>query len=105
MMLVRVRLIKFPHYELCAWLTTIDAEIISLLPFAYKVLTSVLCEQPKLLVKTLIGHYQCGFRPGESTIGQIFTLRQILEKIHEKQVDTHHIFVDPRKGTCLCRKV
>ena len=67
---------------------------ISLLPIAYKVLTGVLCERLKPLVKTLIGTYQCGFRPSKSTIYQIFTLRQILEKIHEKQVDTHHLLVD-----------
>ncbi|XP_051864248.1 uncharacterized protein LOC127566265 [Drosophila albomicans] len=43
---------------------------------------------------TLIGPYQCGFRPGKSTIDQIFTLRQILEKTHENGIDTHHLFVD-----------
>ena len=42
----------------------------------------------------LIGPYQCGFRPGKSTIDQIFTLRQILKKTNEKQVDTHHLSVD-----------
>ena len=29
-----------------------------------------------------------------STIYQIFPIRQILEKTHEKQVNTHHLFVD-----------
>ena len=67
---------------------------ISLLPIAYKVLTGVLSERLKPLVKTLFGPYQCGFRPGKSTIDQIFTLRQILEKTHEKKIDTHHLFVD-----------
>lgn len=32
--------------------------------------------------------------PGKSTTDPIFTLRQILEKTHEFQVDTHHLFVD-----------
>ena len=67
---------------------------ISLLPIAYKVLTSVLCERLKPHAKALIGPYQCGFRPGKSTIDQIFTLRQILEKRHENQDKTHHLFVD-----------
>ena len=31
---------------------------------------------------------------GKSTIDQICSLRQILEKTHEKQVDTHRLFVD-----------
>ena len=35
---------------------------------------------------------------GKSTIEQIFTLRQILEKTHEKQVDTYHLFVDDYKA-------
>ena len=57
-------------------------------------LQPVLCEQLKPRVKTLIGPYQCGFRPGKSTIDQILTLRQTLEKTHEIQVDIHHLFVD-----------
>ena len=77
---------------------------ISLLSIAYKVLTGVLCERLKPLVKTLIGPYQFGFRPGKSIIDQIFTLRKILEKTHEKQVDTRHLFVG-YKGSCFCRNV
>ena len=67
---------------------------ISLLLIAYKVLTSVLCERLKSHAKALIGPYQCGFRPGKSTIDQIFTLRQNLEKGHENRERTHHLFVD-----------
>lgn len=67
---------------------------ISLLNISYKVLSSVICERLKPIVNRLIGPYQCGFRPGKSTIDQIFTLRQILEKTLEKQIDTHHLFVD-----------
>ncbi|XP_043065425.1 uncharacterized protein LOC122320881 [Drosophila ficusphila] len=67
---------------------------ISLLPVAYKVLSSVLCENMKPHAEALIGPYQCGFRPGKSTIDQIFTLRQILEKSYENQIDTHHLFVE-----------
>ena len=52
------------------------------------------CERLKPVVKTLIGPHQCGFISGKFTIDQIFTLRQILEKTHEKQVDTHHPFVN-----------
>ena len=67
---------------------------ISLLNISYKVLSSVMCERLKPIVNKLIGPNQCGFRPGKSTIDQIFTLRQILEKTQEKQIDTHHLFVD-----------
>ena len=67
---------------------------ISLLNIAYKILSAVLRERLKPFVNNLIGPYQCGFRPGKSTIDQIFTLRQILEKIQELQIDTHHLFID-----------
>ena len=42
----------------------------------------------------MLGNYQSGFRPGKSTINQIHTLRQILEKTKEYNVDTYHLFVD-----------
>ncbi|XP_054086050.1 putative uncharacterized transposon-derived protein F52C9.6 isoform X2 [Zeugodacus cucurbitae] len=67
---------------------------ISLLNIAYKVLSSVLCERLKPTVNELIGPYQCGFRPGKSTMDQIFTMRQILEKTRERRIDTHHLFID-----------
>jgi len=67
---------------------------ISLLNIAYKILSAVLCERLKPYINNLIGPYQCGFRPGKSTIDQIFTLRQILEKTQEFQVDTYHLFID-----------
>ena len=67
---------------------------ISLVPIAFKLLTSVFCERLKPHAKTLIGAYQCGFRPGKSAVDQIFALCQILEKRHEHQDRTHHLFVD-----------
>ena len=67
---------------------------ISLLTIAHRFLSSVLCESLKKFVYKLIGSYQCGFRPGRLTIDQIFTLRQILKKTQEKQIETHHLLVD-----------
>ena len=32
--------------------------------------------------------------PGRGTSDEILTLRQILEKTQEFQVDTHHLFID-----------
>ena len=57
-------------------------------------MSSVLCERLKPFVNKLIGSYHCGFRPGKSTIEQIFTLRQILEKTRDKQINTIHLFID-----------
>ena len=67
---------------------------ISLLTIAYRNLSNVLCARLKPFVNKLIGSYQCGFRPGKSTIDQIFTLRQIFEKTRNKQINTFHLFVD-----------
>ena len=68
--------------------------LLGFLPLAYKVLTGILYGRLKPLDKTLMGSYEFAFRPGKSTIKQDFTLRQILEKSHENQVVTNHIFVD-----------
>ena len=54
----------------------------------------VMYERLKPHAMALIGPYQCGFRPGKSTIDQIFTLRQILEKTRDKQINTFQLFVD-----------
>ena len=44
--------------------------------------------------ETVIGDYQCGFRPDRSTSDQIFNLRLILQKGREFKVTTHHLFID-----------
>jgi len=65
---------------------------ISLFNIAYKVMSIVLYGRLKPHANQIIGQYQCGFR-GVSTIDQIQTLRQILEKT-EFQIETHHLFID-----------
>ena len=62
---------------------------ISILNTAYKILSVILFERLKPYLSSIIGPYQCGFRPGKSTVDQMFTLR-ILEKTH----DTHYLFID-----------
>jgi sorting nexin-29 len=54
----------------------------------------VLYGRLKPYANQIIGQYQCGFREGVSTIDQIQTLRQILEKTLEFQIETHHLFID-----------
>ena len=49
---------------------------ISLVNMVYKVLSTVLYGRLKPYAEKIIGHYQCGFREGVSTIDQIQTLRQ-----------------------------
>ena len=67
---------------------------ISILNVAYKIFSSIFCERLKPYLNNIIGSYQCGFRPGKSTTDQIFTLRRLLEKTLEFQIDTHHLFID-----------
>jgi sorting nexin-29 len=45
-------------------------------------------------VETTIGDYQCSYRGERTTVDQIFTVRQILEKCGEHGKDTHHLFID-----------
>ena len=45
-------------------------------------------------VGTTIVDYQCGYRGEGSTVDQIFTVRQVLEKCCELVKDTHHLFID-----------
>ncbi|CAK1591299.1 unnamed protein product [Parnassius mnemosyne] len=67
---------------------------ISLLNTGYKVFANMLFNKLKPYVESSLGEYQCGFRPNRSTVDQIFSLRQILEKTFEYNVNTHHLFVD-----------
>jgi len=64
----------------------------SLVNVAYKVLSIMLYGRLKPHANQIIGQHECGFR-GVSTIDQIQTLRQFLEKT-EFQIETHHLFIE-----------
>jgi len=67
---------------------------IGLLNVAYKILSKIICNRMEPHMRNTIGNYQCGFRPGKSTIDQMFALRQIMEKTREFNRTTHHLFID-----------
>lgn len=67
---------------------------ITLLNIAYKVFANILYHRLIPYADEIIGEYQCGFCTDRSTSDQIFSIRQILEKCKEFNVDTHHLFVD-----------
>jgi len=46
----------------------------------------------------IIGEYQARFRTGKSTTDQIFTIKNLLGKAWEHNVDIHRIFVDFQKA-------
>jgi hypothetical protein len=67
---------------------------ITLLNTTFKVFSKILYTQLLLYAEKVIGNYQCGFRHGKSTIDQVYTLQQILEKTGEYNIETHHLFID-----------
>jgi hypothetical protein len=66
---------------------------ISLLCVAYKIF-SILFNRLMPHVETTNGDYQCGYHQEWSTVDQIFSVCQILEKCSEHGKDTHHLFTD-----------
>jgi sorting nexin-29 len=67
---------------------------INLLGVAYMIFSDILFNRLLPYVETAIGDYQCGYRGERSTLDQIFTVRQILEKCGEHGKDTHRLFID-----------
>jgi len=49
-------------------------------------------------VNEIIGEYQCGFRRNRSTVDQIFSIRQIIEKKWEYNKDVCQLFTDFKKA-------
>lgn len=77
---------------------------ITLLNTTYKVLSNILLERTKPYTEEILGDYQCGFRPGRSTIDQIFTIRQIMEKCWEYDRELHQMFIDFKQAfDRICR--
>jgi sorting nexin-29 len=67
---------------------------ISLLNITYKILSNILFTRLSPYAENVIGDYQSGFQQVRSTVDQIFTVRQILEKCNEFNKETHHLFID-----------
>lgn len=71
---------------------------ISLLSHAGKVFAIVL--QQRILGRTeeILSEAQAGFRPGRSTVDQLFTLRQIIERHLEKNQEIYCCYIDFEKA-------
>jgi len=72
--------------------------VITLLSIPGKVLARVLPNRMQNTVDYLLRQQQAGFRPGRSCIDQIFSLRQIIEKVSEGHIPVIVNFVDFRKA-------
>jgi sorting nexin-29 len=69
---------------------------ISLLNTAYKVFSTILFQRLQPYTEKIGGNYQCIFRNGKSTSGQLHTTGLILEKMGECGLNTFYLFVDFR---------
>ncbi|XP_018010145.1 uncharacterized protein LOC108667613 [Hyalella azteca] len=78
---------------------------ISLLSVVGKVFTRVALSRLQLLDARVYPEFQCGFRPGRSTVDMIFSLRQLQEKFHEQQMPLHVVFIDLTKAVDLVTRV
>lgn len=67
---------------------------IALLNVAYKILSTYIKNKLVEEVENKLGEYQCGFRPGRSTVDQIFTLREIQAESFEYKKPTLVLFID-----------
>jgi hypothetical protein len=66
---------------------------ISLLSTSYKMLSNILSRLIPY-ADEIVGYYQCGFQRNRSTTGQIFYIRQILEKKWEYNGKLHQLYID-----------
>jgi hypothetical protein len=67
---------------------------ITLLNTAYKVFSSILYARLLRYTESILGEYQCGFRPNRSTIDHIHLMRQTMEKAYEYNMILYHVFID-----------
>ena len=67
---------------------------ISLLTTAYKLYSAVLKKKLYPILETILGEEQNGFRKRRSCIYAIFTIKQILEKISEYNLQSCLLFID-----------
>ncbi|XP_076067750.1 uncharacterized protein LOC143040554 [Oratosquilla oratoria] len=71
---------------------------ISLLSHVGKVYERVIERRLRMAVEERFGEWQHGFRPQRSTLDMIFTLKMVLEKNREWNIDKFAIFIDMEKA-------
>jgi hypothetical protein len=71
---------------------------ISLLSHGGKIFTHILQNRIKRKTEEILSESQAGFRPGRSTVDQLFSLRQIAEKYLERNKDVFCCYIDFEKA-------
>jgi sorting nexin-29 len=71
---------------------------ITLLCMANKVFANILCSRLEPITECIIGEYQAGFRPGRSTVDQLFTVKQTLKNCWEYNLSVYQIYVDLKQA-------
>ena len=66
---------------------------VTLLCTTYKILANILYVNLVPYAEEIIGKYQEGYQRGRSTVDQIFSMRQILEKCWEQNIDVSDLFI------------
>ena len=75
-----------------------NPDSISLISVPGKVYAKCLEKKCREIVQDKLTDAQCGFRPGRSTMDQIFALQQIFEKSWEYAKEVNACFVDLEKA-------
>ena len=71
---------------------------ITLLSCTYKIFARILYNILLPYSNEILGEYQCGFRGGRSTTDHLFTIRLLLEKSWEFNMEHWHMFVDLKQA-------
>ena len=71
---------------------------ISLISHPNKVMLKIILGRLKPISEELLAEEQAGFRPGRSTIEQIFNCRLLIEKHLQHKRELHHNFIDFKKA-------
>ena len=67
---------------------------VTLLCTKYTILENILYLKLVPYAEKITGEYQGGFWRGRPTVDQIFSVRQILEKWWDQNINVHHLCID-----------
>ena len=75
-----------------------NCRTISLINHSSKILLEIIRSRMKPYVEVILAEEQAGFRPGRSTVEQIFALKMIQHRIEKKDGKVFAVFIDYKKA-------